>query len=466
MVACSLHRIYRNNLKEISQQENVMKLIRILILLLITAGCGRAQSFSTIFYFSEDAVGASPRLHLVQGPNGTLYGESFNGHGNSYGTVFAVNTNGTGFTNIFSFTSSGGEFPKGGLILSGTNLYGTTYEGGNATGDGTVFALSTDGTVFTNLYNFSGNDGSEPQADLVLSSNILYGSTYGGGTHGYGTLFAIRTDGTGFTNFYNFSGSDGGNPNGGMVLSGNKLYGTTYDGGTHFDGSVFAINTDGTGFTNLFSFANYNGYFPMGNLILSGNTLYGTTYMGGTKGYGEIFAINTDGTGFTNFFNFTNGIDGVNPEAGLVLSGHTLYGTAYNGGSKNFGDVFSIHTSGTGFTTLYSFTNGLDGAYPASGVLLSGNTLYGTASGGGTNGTGTIYRLVLPPPPTMTIGISGTNLIINWPTNAASYTLMSGTNLDSSAGWNAVPGSPAIINGHNTVTNPIAGQQMFFYLSQ
>jgi uncharacterized repeat protein (TIGR03803 family) len=367
-----------------------MKLIRILILLLVTAGHGRAQSFSDIFYFSEDTVGVGPRLHLVQGPIGTLHGESFNGHGNSYGTVFAISPNGTGFTNIFSFNYNDGAFPKGGLILSGTNLYGTTYEGGNnGNGDGTVFAVSTDGTGFTNLYTFSFTDGSSPQADLVLSSNILYGSTFGGGTHSAGTLFAIRTDGTGFTNFYNFSGSDGASPNGGMVLSGNRLYGTTYTGGTSLDGSVFAINTDGTGFTNLFSFANYNGYFPMGTLILSGNTLYGTTLMGGTKGYGEVFAINTDGSGFTNLFSFTNGIDGVNPEAGLVLSGHTLYGTADGGGAKNFGDVFSINTSGTGFTTLYSFTNGLDGASPAAGVLLSGNTLYGTASGGGTNGDGT-----------------------------------------------------------------------------
>jgi uncharacterized repeat protein (TIGR03803 family) len=99
-------------------------------------------------------------------------------------------------------------------------------------------------------------------------------------------------------------------------------------------------------------------------------------------------------------------------------------------------------------------------------LILSGNTLYGTASGGGTNGVGTIYRLGVPLPPTMTIGISGTNLIINWPTNVATYTLMSGTNLNSAAGWNSVSASPVVINGHNTVTNPIAGTQRFFYLSQ
>src|SRR5450755_553190 len=122
-----------------------MKLVRILILLLVTTGYGRAQSFSDIFYFSEDTVGYKPILHLVQGPNGVLFGETFSGQGNSSGTVFAVNTNGTGFTNLYSFNSSGGEFPKGGLILSGTNLYGTTYEDGNS-GNGTVFALSTDGT--------------------------------------------------------------------------------------------------------------------------------------------------------------------------------------------------------------------------------------------------------------------------------------------------------------------------------
>ncbi len=349
-----------------------MKLIRILILLLVTAGYGRAQSFSDIFYFSEDTVGARPILHLVQGPNGRLYGETFNGHGNSYGTVFAVNTNGTGFTNIFSFNYNDGAFPKGGLILSGTNLYGTTYEGGNTT----VMARclpSARTARYSPTYTISAAMTVRHRKPIwFCPATFSMAARYGGGTHSYGTLFAIRTDGTGFTNFYYFSGRDGGNPNGGMVLSGNKLYGTTYGGGIHFDGSVFSINTDGTGFTNLFSFANYNGYFPMGNLILSGNTLYGTTYMGGTKGYGEMFAINTDGGGFTNLFNFTNGIDGVNPEAGLVLSGHTLYGTADDGGAKNFGDVFSISTSGTGFTTLYSFTNGLDGSYPASGVLLSG----------------------------------------------------------------------------------------------
>ena len=53
-------------------------------------------------------------------------------------------------------------------------------------------------------------------------------------------------------------------------------------------GNIFSINTDGTGFQNLFSFNGTNGAYPYGDLTLSGSTLYGMTYMGGS-GKGNIF---------------------------------------------------------------------------------------------------------------------------------------------------------------------------------
>ena len=68
-----------------------------------------------------------------------------------------------------------------------------------------------------------------------------------------------------------------------------------------------------------------------------------------------MFAVNTNGTGFTTLHSFTAGGDGAVP-VGLVLSGNTLYGTAYEGGSSGSGTVFAVNTNGTGFTTLYSFT--------------------------------------------------------------------------------------------------------------
>jgi uncharacterized repeat protein (TIGR03803 family) len=103
-------------------------------------------------------------------------------------------------------------------------------------------------------------------------------------------------------------------------------------------------------FTPLTSNTNSDGAVPYASLILSGNTLYGTTYAGGSSGKGTVFAVNTDSTGFTNLYNFTGGSDGANPYAGLVLSGSTLYGTAYRGGSSGYGTVFAIATNGMGFT--------------------------------------------------------------------------------------------------------------------
>jgi len=104
-----------------------------------------------------------------------------------------------------------------------------------------------------------------------------------------------------------------------------------------------------------------------------------------------VFAVNADGTGFTNLHSFTYS-DGATPWAGLILSGNTLYGTAIQGGRSGNGTVFAVNTDGTGFTNLHSFTahddsdiNG-DGAYPNGGLILSGNTLYGTASRGGSSG--------------------------------------------------------------------------------
>src|SRR5438093_1208527 len=80
---------------------------------------------------------------------------------------------------------------------------------------------------------------------------------------------------------------------------------------------------------------------------------------------------------------YTNS-DGAGPGAGLLLSGNTLYGTASGGGSSGNGTVFAVNTDGTGFRTLHSFTaascclySNFDGVFPEtwSGLILEGNTL-------------------------------------------------------------------------------------------
>jgi uncharacterized repeat protein (TIGR03803 family) len=307
------------------------------------------------------------------------------------------------FTTLYSFTGGiqGGNSTAG-LTLSGNTLYGTTDFGGQS---GTVFKVNTDGTSYTNLYTFlDDSHGFGPSAGLILSSNLLYGTAqYSvGGSAGHGTVFRLQIDGKGITTLHGFTNyaanyPDGSYPVAGLILSGTTLYGTVTEGGSAGNGTLFRVNVNGKSFTNLHSFtakagyANSDGVDPKGGLVLSGNTLYGTAYAGGSLGCGTVFAVNTDGTGFRTLHTFTNS-DGANPYAGLILSDNTLYGTASQGGSSSVGTVFAVNTNGSGFTNLHSF-GGYDGGLPLGGLVLSGNTLYGTANRGGPNIQGTVFAI-------------------------------------------------------------------------
>jgi uncharacterized repeat protein (TIGR03803 family) len=317
--------------------------------------------------------GTSPAANLLLSGN-TFYGTAEFGGLNGHGTVFSVHLDGTAFTNLYSFsaettnelgryTNSDGVAPQCGLVLSGNTLFGTASSGGSS-GNGTVFRLDTDGTDFTNLHSFTtssrgfpstNSDGYYPQAGVVLSGNALYGTAVYGGVFGRGTVFKVNTDGAVFTNLHSFTAlvsstnSDGALPFAGLVLSGNTLYGTADEGGSKADGTVFAINTDGSAFTNIYNFIGYpqGGQNPLGGLILSGHTLYGMTEFGGSADVGAVFKSSTDGSGFTNLYSFTapnnsTNSDGYYPYASLILSGNTLYGTTLEGGTSGFGVVFSL----------------------------------------------------------------------------------------------------------------------------
>jgi uncharacterized repeat protein (TIGR03803 family) len=442
-----------------------------------------AQNFQVLHHFNSESNGAAHPFAGVILSGTNFYGTTTHGGLAGAGTVFRVSTNGMHFANLHSFTvasgpdgtNSDGVNPRAGLIISGDTLYGTASQGGQ-NGDGTVFALNTDGTDFRVLYTFN-DDAIVQISGLILSGNTLYGTTDGGGIFGPGTVFALQTDGTGFTNIYNFSdlkpgppfNSDGTYPLTEMVLAGTTLYGTTGGGGQFGQGIVFSVNTDGTKFTNLHSFTYTNGGIPNGGLVLSGEKLYGTAIQGGSFGVGTLFAINTDGAGFNTLHNF-NGTNGAYPGATLFLSGKSLFGTTAYGGISGSGTVFKINTDGTGFSTLHQFTatsgsaTNLDGATPYSSLVLSDNLLYGTTRYGGTSGQGTLFSIYVFPE--IAITSVGNNAVVSWPTNAMGFTLQTATNLSPPVIWSTVSTNPIVVNGENTMTQPITGARQFFRLSQ
>jgi uncharacterized repeat protein (TIGR03803 family) len=212
-------------------------------------------------YFGTNSDGAYPQAGLVLSGN-TLYGTADYGGTAGNGTIFSVNVDGTAFQTLHTFSEANGPYrtnydgivPAAPLILSGSTLYGTA-SGGGTSGIGTVFKVNTDGTGFTNLHSFSGSlitntDGGAPLAALILPNNTLYGTTSWGGTSGYGTVFRVNTDGSGFTNMHNFANNDGANPEAALILSGDTLIGTTMYGGSAGNGTLFTIRTDGTLFSS------------------------------------------------------------------------------------------------------------------------------------------------------------------------------------------------------------------------
>lgn len=334
--------------------------------------------------------GRSPLAGLVASA-GVLFGTTAYGGGSSGGqsggTVFKISASGTGFAVIKYFTDSDGRLPYAGLTSFSNTIYGTTRLGGNY-GAGTIFKMNTDGAEYAALKHFSGPDGHGPRAEVTVSGGVLYGTTYHGGsfpggtpTSGYGTVFRMNLDGTGYTVLKSFMGDDGRFPEAALTVKGVTIFGTTAYGGNPGYGTVFRLNTNGTDFTSLKHFLGNDGRRPFGRLTLAGGTLYGTTYYGGGADAGTVFKLNTNGTGFTSLKVFTNE---VHPSGNLALVGGTLYGTAELGGNSGQGTVFRLNTNGSAFTVLKHF-EGVDGAYPSGGLIQSGSFLFGTIYSGNLN---------------------------------------------------------------------------------
>ncbi len=271
----------------------------------------------------------------------TLYGVTEYGGVNGYGSIFSVGMDGTNYQNLVSYTGSGGMangcLPAEGLVIGGTTLYGTTRQ--YPYGAGNIFSVGTDGTSYENLVSFTGSGGtaagSLPECGLIISGGRLYGMTLWGGSKSDGNVFSVSLNGTNYQNVLSFTGTGGAasgqEAGGSLICSGTTLYGTTIEGGANGLGNIFSVGIDGTNYENLLSFTGTggaaDGQYPGGSLILSGTTLYGVTGSGGADGYGNIFSVGIDGSDYQDRYDFTDGADGAIPEAGLTISGGTLFGT-------------------------------------------------------------------------------------------------------------------------------------------
>ena len=203
-----------------------------------------AGTETPLYSFAGVPDGAHPYAGLVQDGAGNLFGTTLLGGAFDRGTVFELDATGKERV-LYSFTGQAdGAYPNAGLILDGAgNLYGTANEGGDAAQNGTVFKLDNTGTL-TVLHTFADTDGSSPDAGLILDeSGNLYGTTTEGGDRdGNGTVFKLDKTGE-LTVLHTFTAGPGGAyPYAGLVrdVDGN-LYGTVVGVGPSGHGLAFEI---------------------------------------------------------------------------------------------------------------------------------------------------------------------------------------------------------------------------------
>ncbi len=247
---------------------------------------------------------------------------------------------------------------------------------------------------------------------MILSGTDLYGTTYSGGTNGTGSIFKFDFSGNKLiqlfsfaprsTNFLSLTNINGLNPTTPLTLLGGTLYGACSFGGPTGSGTVFKINTDGSGFALL---AGTNG-----NVTATGSYLYITFAQGGINGFGTIERTDLSGNNPQVLHHFA-GAEGGAPGSSVVLDNGKLYGTTSGGSTVPWGTIYSLTPEGSNYTTLHVFSYA-DGAFPNSRLFISGHTAYGATSTGGQGRAGTIYALPLQP--TLKYQRLNSALILSW----------------------------------------------------
>ena len=274
------------------------------------------------------------------------------------------------------------------------------------TGARSAFSQTTANT----LYNFTSDysTGNYPAGTLTQDSHgVLYGVTAYGGISG--SVFKMTTAGA-VTTIFSFTSSSSGPyyPFGQLAVdSSGNIYGTCRYGGSGSNGAVYKLTPSGSPPTYslavLYAFTGYNatpppasdGSYPSGGVYLNSNVLYGTTQNGGTNQYGTVWSYNLISSTYTLLYDFGNNPDGAYPQtAPIIGSDGRLYGVTYYGGVNGVGTIYSMKTDGSTYDN-YSFTgNGSSatGSYPVGRLVQTGGAFYGMCNSGANVNGGNVFK--------------------------------------------------------------------------
>jgi uncharacterized repeat protein (TIGR03803 family) len=398
--------------------------------IVMTASLAQAQTFQVLHAFSGEGDDAAPLGGLTAAAPGKFYGSTSGKIIGNNGSVFELTSRGSGWllNPLINFGNSGNgpSDPYSKLTIGPDGaLYGTTF-GGGTEGFGTVFKLQPPPNAcgsfscpwtLTVVHNFDWNDGAEPIGEVVFDhAGNIYGTTSEGGGNctvlsgGCGVVYELSPSGSGWTEtvIFNFS-SEGGNagafPSGGLIFdAAGNLYGVTWFGGSPSNsGVIYKLSPpQGEGWTETVLYQaglGGLGFSPVGTLLMDGSgNLYGEMQGGGLNNGGTVFQL-TRQEGYQDIYSFPANSD---PQGSLVSdSSGNLYGTSSQGGINGYGSAIKlVPSNGSWIETDLHVFQASDGIYPGGSLVLdSANNLYGVAQAGGhfsgvcSGGCGTVWEI-------------------------------------------------------------------------
>jgi len=304
--------------------------------------CGGGVAFSImpdgadyriLHNFGGPGDAAYPRHDAMIMKGNELYGMVMGDGKNDLGALFTHDTKGNNYRILHSFKGGpqDGNRPHSCPRLNPADgmLYGMTELGG-ANDVGTLFRINTDGSGFRLLHSFtSATDGSNSHGAVTFDGALLYGMALKGGAHDKGTIFSFNTADSTCRAVHSFAGppADGASPEHcNTLLIENRLYGTTTLGGAHDNGSLWSMRPDGSDFRLLYSFTGASdGSSPLGSLMFdeSSATFYGLT-SGDNGGGSTLYSLTMAGV-FSTLHNFNANLECIDNV--ILLNGY-LYGMA------------------------------------------------------------------------------------------------------------------------------------------
>jgi len=280
------------------------------------------------------------------------------------------------------------------LISDGTYLWGMSSEGGE-NGIGVVFKIKISDNTYTKVFDFDGTNGGNPYGSFFSDGTYMYGMTWNGGDNDQGLIFKIKISDNSYTKIFDFENTTSGSyPNGSLISDGSYLFGLASTGGVNDNGTAFKIKISDNSFTKILDLdLTTKGAYPYGNLLSDGTFLYGLTSEGGANGLGCMYKIKISDNSYTKISDFDDTNKGSNPWGSVVSDGTFLYGLCQSGGTNGTGTVYKVKISDNSFTKILDFDGATKGSTPKGSFVSDGTYLYGMSSSGGANDLGTAYKI-------------------------------------------------------------------------